>query len=250
MSSDTELSLGAVVRRAMDIKGISSHQLSNMTGISLGSVSNIMRHGEVFKTRSGRPKKEYKSNPNAMFLRKIATVLELDYLRLFKLAGYIPDDYQPYAVDIFGKTDLETEQMRYMQRLLEDVEALRQEHAAFFDYQTGGEVNHINAGFEQAIDTQAALAYIAQTINTYFESHSEWKTVGSAEIEPMLAQPYVQIVLNLLIPTGSIKSPLGKFWWICIKRPQTNQFYTPEEETQAFRDLWRLLHSALSPISI
>src|SRR5258708_2699275 len=83
--------LGEYLERALQQRSMSGNELSELAGISQGTVRNLLKQGDTASVPGPHPKK----------LKAVCEVLNLDQVRAFQLAGYIsPDD-----TDVFQAED-------------------------------------------------------------------------------------------------------------------------------------------------
>ena len=86
--SDADLykvtTLGELIEKALVKRGISSNKLSELAGVSQGTIHNLLKQGRD----SSVP------GPHPRVLRSVCEVLDLDQLYVFQLVGYIDPNYQ------------------------------------------------------------------------------------------------------------------------------------------------------------
>ncbi len=82
--------LGEFLEHALQQRGMSANQLSELAGISQGTVRNLLKQGDTESVPGPHPKK----------LKAVCEVLNLDQVKVFQLAGYIsPDDSDVFQAE-------------------------------------------------------------------------------------------------------------------------------------------------------
>jgi transcriptional regulator with XRE-family HTH domain len=96
--------LGLFLAKLMERQNLSNRELARLAEVSEGAVRNLLRYGDDPRAK----------DPDPRTLSKVAIVLKLDPLVLFRLAGYIPPSSQShlttrglYLAQIFEKLPLD-----------------------------------------------------------------------------------------------------------------------------------------------
>lgn len=84
----SKITLGTFLAQAMRRKRMNNSNLAESAGISEGAVRNLLKHGITSKAK----------DPDARTLRRVADALDVNPLRLYRLAGYLPPDPDSHTI--------------------------------------------------------------------------------------------------------------------------------------------------------
>src|SRR5258708_6004274 len=111
MNEGSKMSLGEFIEHAMNHRQISHNRLSELAGVSQGTIHNLAKQGRD----SNVP------GPHPRVLRAVCEVLGLDQLVVFQMAGYIDQNYQPLP-------EKPSAVGAYVQRCFESLSPVNQAH--------------------------------------------------------------------------------------------------------------------------
>lgn len=258
------VTLGTFMRRILDERNMSGNMLAQAAGVSESTVRSLLKQGED----------DSAPGPHPLVLRAVCDVLDLDHVRVFQLANYIPHDYHPThlsaqaeyvgicfdvmtpdqqamilglinSLDRASKFPFNGDQMG---DLVQRVADLRQQHPMFRarKFTKGDEVSRITG---KALRPDPSEWFLNSTHRRLMQLFDEYQAITRQRVFEVSEHPNARVILNLLLPRKEIPSALEKLYWLL--RPR--EFYRrdveamSEEEQAGCRALWQLLDEVSAP---
>ncbi|MBN1564662.1 MAG: helix-turn-helix transcriptional regulator [Anaerolineae bacterium] len=252
--------LGSFMKQILDERGMSGNMLAQASGVSESTVRSLLKQGED----------DSAPGPHPLVLRAVCDVLGLDHVRIFQMAGYIPDDYHPthlspdaeyvglcydalepaQQVMIKGmltsldKTNAFPFNGDQMGDVIKRVGELRQIHPMFRarKFTAADEVGRVTGKALRPDPSEWFLNSSHRRLVQLFEDDPAVEVTRKRVFE-VSEHPSARAILNMLLPRKEIPSALEKLYWLLRPMP----FYhrdveaMTEDERAGCRALWRLL---------
>src|SRR5579864_411044 len=259
-----EVLLSQIIREAMDRQNFSGNMLAQAAGVSEGTIRNLLKE-------TSDPDA---AGPQAVVLRAVCNVLDLDEIRVFQAAGFLsPDRLTPhistnaeYLALRFDQLPADKQELLMgmlesleklsriqapgveVRELLEEVRQLRQKYPMYKEHRLaitdrlgrffGGALGKLT---NQTVE-DLALASVVEQLRALYSDEPAPAMIDHGVIVGVVNHPHVTVVLNALLPRKNIPSNVEKLFWLIYPASET-----PEaEKKQAAKDLWELLLRASS----
>ena len=258
--TDEPQTLGSFMKQILDERGMSGNMLSQASGVSESTVRSLLKQGEDEKA----------PGPHPLVLRAVCDVLGLDHVRIFQLAGYIPDDYHPTHLSTdaeyvglcfdalepaqqtmikgmltsLDKTNTFPFNGDHMGDVIKHVAQLRQDFPMFRarKFTAADEVGRVTGKALRPDPSEWFLNSTHRRLAQLFEDESGVE-ITRQRVFDVSEHPSARAILNMLLPRKEIPSALEKLYWLL--RPMA--FYhrdvdaMTDEEKAGCRALWTLL---------
>jgi transcriptional regulator with XRE-family HTH domain len=255
--------LGDLIRNLMEQRQMTIHKLADAAGVGVGAISNLLRQGTS----------EAATGVHPLVLRKVAEVFDLDQVLLFQLAGYIVADEQPHPLTANGYyvglcfDSLPSDQQKMLlgivhsmmeavglprrgeriQKLLDAVDRLREQHPRFQDHPFGirKEVGRIVGNLTRTTTREILVRGVLERVNGSLKDPA--RTVSEARLGEVVNHPDAMIVLNYLLPRKEIPTGLEKLYWLLhdASTAGTRTEKLPAQYRDDIKALWTLLDEAV-----
>jgi transcriptional regulator with XRE-family HTH domain len=242
----------------LEQRGMSGNQLAKASGVTEGTIRNLLKQGED----------PVVSSPHPLVLRSISEVLGLDVVRVLQMLDYIPSDYRATPLSPIGEyvglsfdqlqpdgqrvllgvlatlTGDESLNPKAINALAQSVRELRKAYPMFierrFDFRD--EVGRTFGSFFGMFSDAQLLYTITRRLNELFQEEPE-NVITEERVRAAANHPHGRVVLNLLLPRKEIPNPLEKLYWLMFP----NDTYGKQEQEisdkqqEGIRALWRIL---------
>jgi len=257
----SDIPLHALIREAMDRRGMSNLGLAKAAGVSEGTIRNLLR--EEFDPDA--------TGPKAHVLKQVAEILELDDLRVFQAAGYIRKDHLESHLSLraeflatrFDKLPADKQELllgmlaslekvsgipspsEEVRDVLDEIRKLRKQFPIFKERRfvlTDRLGRFLGSAFgkltNETIEGMAEDAILSRLEMLFRRDLTQPLT--RERIRQVLAHPHATVALNALLPHKNIPSNAEKLYWLIY--PENKELEFLDQETlSAIEALWLLL---------
>jgi transcriptional regulator with XRE-family HTH domain len=257
----TDPTLSAMIREAMDRRGMSNLALAKAAGVSEGTIRNLLRD-DIDPDATG---------PKAHVLKNVAEALELDDLRVFQAAGYIRKDRLESHLSVraeflatrFDKLPPDKQELllgmlaslekvsgipspsEEVQDVLDEVRKLRKRFPLFKERRfvltdrlgrfLGGALGKLTHETIESLSEDGVL----NRLEVLFRRDLS-QPITRERIRQIVNHPNAVVALNALLPHKNIPTNIEKLYWLLY--PDIRDIEALGEETlQSIEALWLLL---------
>jgi hypothetical protein len=260
MVDENSETLGTFFRQVLDERGMGANMLAIASGVAESTIPSLLKQGED----------DSAPGPHPLVLRAVCDVLGLDHIRIFQMAGYIPEDYYPtilsptaeYVAVCFDALSADQQKMimglltsldksnslpfngEQMALLVKAVADLRKQYPMFRirKFTAADEVGRIAGKLLRKHPEERYLNSTFKRLTALFEDEPQ-VSITRERLEEVVNHVHAKVLLNMLLPRKEVPDSLEKLYWLLRpKEIYRSSIETMTEEEQAgCRALWMLL---------
>jgi hypothetical protein len=263
MDGEDTSTLGSFLRQVLDERGMSANMLAMASGVAESTIRSLLKQGEDESAPGSHP----------LVLRAVCDVLELDHIRIFQMAGYIPNDYYPTELSpaaeyvgmcfdalapgqqtmILGlltsldKTNSLPFNGEKMSDLVKAVADLRKRHPMFRirRFTAADEVGRIAGKLLRKNPEERYINSTVKRLNALFKGEPDVQ-ITREHVEEVVSHVHAKVILNMLLPRKEISDSLEKLYWLLRPKEiyRSSIDTMSDEEQEGCRALWMLLEES------